>query len=382
VLLVHSAELDCSIDRRGSSICTRWLSRLRRADFVISAQVGGHVHLVKFRWAVVARCALLFVLSLAACGEDASSTADPLHGGGGSAADSAGIGGAAGMTAGALAPAAGSGGASVPIAGRTSSGGAGGSLATAGTGAGPGGAGGTGGASGSTAAGGVGGALAGTGGSSGAGGTTAYAPCPGNGEPCRILPLGDSITFGLGYSGGYRVELFSKALAASQEITFVGSMMNGPSMVDGVAFPRNNEGHSGWKIDQLLSLIPEPALADDPHIILLMIGTNDIAQNDDLANAPERLDGLLGELIAEVPEALLVVAQITPLSFGGGGVDAYNAALPAIVDARAEAGEHVMLVDMSADFPTSLLGDGVHPNQMGYERMAEVWYDAIGEMLD
>ena len=93
------------------------------------------------------------------------------------------------------------------------------------------------------------------------------------------------------------------------------------------------------------------------------------------------LDALLGKLIAEAPRALIVVAQITPLSFGGGGVNAFNAALPAIVDARAKAGEHVMLVDMNTGFPTSLLGDGVHPNQMGYERMAGVWYDAIGGLL-
>ena len=112
-----------------------------------------------------------------------------------------------------------------------------------------------------------------------------------------------------------------------------------------------------------------------------MIGTNDIAQNDDLPNAPKRLDALIGKLIAEVPQALIVVAQITPLSFGG-GVEAYNAALPAIVEARAKKGEHVMLVDMFTGFPTSELGDGVHPNQMGYERMARVWYDAIGDLLD
>jgi lysophospholipase L1-like esterase len=111
-----------------------------------------------------------------------------------------------------------------------------------------------------------------------------------------------------------------------------------------------------------------------------MIGTNDIAQNDDLPSAPERLGALLDTLIEEVPQALIVVAQITPLSFGSTGVETYNAALPAIVDERAEAGDHVILVDMYTDFPTSLLGDGVHPNQMGYERMAEVWYEAIGEL--
>jgi len=71
----------------------------------------------------------------------------------------------------------------------------------------------------------------------------------------------------------------------------------------------------------------------------------------------------------------------TPLSFVGGGIMAYNAALPAVVEARASVGKHVLLVDMFEDFPASELGDGVHPNRQGYERMAGVWYDAIEPML-
>ena len=137
----------------------------------------------------------------------------------------------------------------------------------------------------------------------------------------------------------------------------------------------------GWKIAQLMPLIPSPALQDPPHIVLLMIGTNDIAQNDNLANAPERLGELIDALIEEAPEALIVVAKITPLSFGGSGVGAYNDAIPAVVEERAADGKHVVLVDQFEGFPTSELGDGVHPNQKGYERMAGVWYEAIEDSL-
>lgn len=207
-----------------------------------------------------------------------------------------------------------------------------------------------------------------------------YEPCPPAGEVCRILPLGDSITFGIGYAGGYRVELFRKAHAAGKQITFTGSVSNGPNMVDGVAFPKKNEGHSGWKIAQLMPLLPRPALQELPHIVLLMIGTNDVAQNDDLAQAPERLGTLIDALIMNAPEALIVVAQITPLSFGA-RIDSYNTAIQPVVEERAAAGKHVLLVDMFTGFPTSELGDGVHPNQRGYERMAGVWYAAIEDVL-
>lgn len=181
--------------------------------------------------------------------------------------------------------------------------------------------------------------------------------------------------------GGYRIELFRKALAAGQSITFTGSQMNGPAMVDGVPFPRKHEGHSGWKINQIAGLVPAPSMQEIPHIVLLMAGTNDVAQGDNLAMAPQRLGSLLDKIFAAAPDALVVVAKLVPLSFNDAAVVAYNNALPPVVQARASAGKHVVLVDMHTGFPTSELADGVHPNAAGYARMANRWYDAIGDML-
>jgi lysophospholipase L1-like esterase len=210
---------------------------------------------------------------------------------------------------------------------------------------------------------------------------TGYDPCPTNGQPCKILPLGDSITYGIGFSGGYRVELFSSAVAAGKKITFTGSVLNGPTTVAGQPFPRNNEGHSGWRISQLMPLLPNPAMRDLPHIVLLHIGTNDITLSDNLPAAPQRLGALIDRLIELAPQALIVVAKITPTGFGSPGTTNYNNAIPAVVQQRVGQGKHVMLVDMFTGFPTSMLGDGVHPNQAGYGRMASVWYKAIGPVL-
>jgi lysophospholipase L1-like esterase len=168
---------------------------------------------------------------------------------------------------------------------------------------------------------------------------------------------------------------------AGQHITFLGSLMNGPAMVAGMTFPNQNEGHSGWKIDQMLPLIPMPALKVIPDMILVMIGTNDIAQNDNVANAPMRLGALLDKLIGAAPNALIVVATLTPLASGNSAVQTYNAALPAVIKPRADAGKHVQLVDMFTGFPSSELADGVHPNQQGSARMAGVWYAAIGGLF-
>lgn len=224
--------------------------------------------------------------------------------------------------------------------------------------------------------GGVGGQSSDTGGA-GAGATEG--PCPAD-EPCRILPLGDSITDGIGSSGGgYRVELFRLALEADKDITFVGGSANGPQQVDGVDFPRSHEGHSGWTVSQIDGIVPEPALGDDPHIVLLHIGTNDMYQSP--SGAADRLDELMNQIVADNPESLLVVSTIIPFPQASGTVSSYNADLIEVVNAHIDAGEFVLFVDQFADFPTGELDDGVHPNDEGYARMARKWFDAIEPYL-
>ena len=213
-----------------------------------------------------------------------------------------------------------------------------------------------------------------TGGGNG-GGSGAFQPCPASGV-CKIMPLGDSITEGTGYAGGYRVELFAKAVADNKNITFVGSLSNGPSNVSGVTFPKSHEGHFGWTISQVDDLIPTPALNPAPHIVLLHLGTNDINQNLN-SGAPECLASLVDQIITKLPSALIVVAKIIPEPSKASGITTFNDAIPAIVQTRANAGKHVILVDQFTGFPSSELGDGVHPNQAGYARMAGVWYTAI-----
>lgn len=217
--------------------------------------------------------------------------------------------------------------------------------------------------------------------SSGSGGSpeTGFQPCPATG-PCKILPLGDSITFGLGFDGGYRVELFHLATQDGHDVTFTGTQqMNGPAMVDGKPFPRNHEGISGETIQQIANRVPTPALRDMPHIVLLHAGTNDMYQSPN--GADTRLGALIDELIADAPDALIVVSNIIPFPSGANAVSTYNAKVPGVVQERANKGAHVIFVDQFKDFPTSELGDGVHPNKAGYARMAGAWYDAISDYL-
>lgn len=210
--------------------------------------------------------------------------------------------------------------------------------------------------------------------------------CPATG-PCRILPLGDSITDGIGGSGGaYRTELFRQAVLNNKNITFVGSLANGPSTVEGRSFPRNHEGHSGWSINQIAGIVPSPALNGDPHIILLMIGTNDswVEENNNGPQAmAQRLGALIDKIVDHQPDALLAVAIITPRNdYAKQWADSYVAVIPGVVQEKINQGFKVILVDQYNSFPSNgLAGDDLHPNDTGYRFIGQTWYQAIAEYL-
>jgi lysophospholipase L1-like esterase len=158
-----------------------------------------------------------------------------------------------------------------------------------------------------------------------------------------------------------------------------------------------HEGHTGFTIDTdtkdgragISPLTPGSVMTYQPHIITLMIGTNDVNLQNDLANAPMRLGNLLDSIYAVAPDVTIVLAQINPSQDDtlNGRITTYNAAIPDLVNTRAAAGKHIMLVDMYtaitsvADYKTALLYDMLHPNATGYAKMADVWYAALGPLL-
>jgi GDSL-like Lipase/Acylhydrolase family len=218
---------------------------------------------------------------------------------------------------------------------------------------------------------------------SSSGGSGGFDPCPPIGS-CKILPLGDSITYGsTSNNGGYRVELFTRAVHDGKHVTFVGSQSDGPATVAGVSFPMNNEGHPGWTIAQITNIAnASSALNDAPAIVLLHIGTNDLPNS--LTGASDRLAQLVDQILAALPTSLLVVAQIIPLPWAESSVVMYNAAILGIVQQRASQGKHVIVVDMNTGFPLSngLGSDNIHPNDtVGYPWMGDKWYAAIQQYL-
>ncbi|MFI7040492.1 lectin [Microbispora rosea] len=191
----------------------------------------------------------------------------------------------------------------------------------------------------------------------------------------RVMPLGDSITEGTQVPGGYRIGLWQRLAAGRYMIDFVGSQYNGPGSLG----DHDHEGHPGWRIDQIDANINGWLRNSNPRTVLLHIGTNDVLQNYNVSGAPQRLSTLIDHITAAVPNADVFVATIIPLSNSGqeSAARTFNAAIPGIVQSKANSGKHVHLVDMHSKLTTGDLIDGIHPTANGYDKMAAAWYAAL-----
>ncbi|MFF5230326.1 GDSL-type esterase/lipase family protein [Dactylosporangium sp. NPDC000521] len=195
-------------------------------------------------------------------------------------------------------------------------------------------------------------------------------------RPVKVMPLGDSITWGEGSptTSSYRAPLYNRLVAdAGYNVDFVGSQRSG-TLPD-----TDNEGHSGWRIDQIAANINGWLGTYQPDVVLLHIGTNDMNQNYQVATAPQRLGSLIDQILAARPTATVLVAKIVPALDATiqARINAFNAAVPGVVSSR---GTRVKLVDLST-LAASDLNDTLHPNDSGYAKMAVRWYTALEPVL-
>lgn len=141
-----------------------------------------------------------------------------------------------------------------------------------------------------------------------------------------------------------------------------------------------NEGHPGATIRDTANFA-RASLGYRPNVILLHIGTNDFdvdKPKETIEDAPERLGGLIDELVLVCPDATILVAQLihatNPLYENR--IQLFNNEVPRIVAKRANAGHRVMVSDFRS-ITKKYLADGIHPTDTGYKMMADIWFNGI-----
>ncbi|MDX2240328.1 MAG: GDSL-type esterase/lipase family protein [Leptolyngbyaceae cyanobacterium bins.302] len=196
----------------------------------------------------------------------------------------------------------------------------------------------------------------------------------------RIMPVGDSNTHGYitdfdSESGGYRGYLWNSLVADGLAVDFVGTRSNGPSTID-----RNHEGYYGYRIDQVAGIVNNLLDTNQPDVILLMLGTNDLIQDTDVSNAPNRLAALIDQIFSQRPNVQILLASLPPLTYSDNDpqqVVAFNSAVSGIVTSRAAQGRRINFVDIYNSLTANDLADRIHPTATGYAQIANTWYGAI-----
>ncbi len=217
-----------------------------------------------------------------------------------------------------------------------------------------------------------------------------------------IMPLGNSITRGYGsgpqpdqaeYNHGYRNYLYDNLIAADYDFDFIGGLSDGSQ--SGFTFDYDHEGHGGFKADEIASSVSGYLTANPPEVILLHIGTNDVAQGEpntvgDVAAILNNIDNfdsditvILATIVEQGKPPYVPGAPFVPPTTSV--VVPFNNDLDAMINTRLANGDKIIRVDQyhALNYTTAPydMYDGLHPNETGYQKMAGVWFNALEGVL-
>ena len=124
--------------------------------------------------------------------------------------------------------------------------------------------------------------------------------------------------------------------------------------------------------------------------ILFIIGTNDMNSNRSMQECESDLRELMDYLIKEMPSGCMIFLSTIPELaggfFGGGNttqkIASYNDIVKNVANEYKSAGKNVTFADIHGCLDgTNDLGDGVHPNARGYEKMGKYFAGLVDEYL-
>lgn len=209
----------------------------------------------------------------------------------------------------------------------------------------------------------------------------------------KILPLGDSITCASKYKLSYRYPLWKHLVDANKQVEFVGSQIhkgNGGRVswetYKDLPFTPANEGHSGWRADQILNGLEngkEKGLSTwlsgyNPDIALIHLGTNDMYQKQTPESTRDEIEQIIAKLRGNNPEIKVLLARVVPMRTDA-SISRLNKLLAELALKLNLPNSPVASVDMYTGFniETDMQKDKIHPNASGEEKMAKRWFDAL-----
>ena len=140
-----------------------------------------------------------------------------------------------------------------------------------------------------------------------------------------------------------------------------------------------NAGQAGNRAAEDRGRLVDAIREANPEVLLLMEGANDLNQvgnRDAISPTIGALEVLIGEGVSH--GVRVFIATLPPQRRGGKGhaadfIKEFNEEIR-----RMAPDEGATLVDIYAGVALDLIGeDGLHPTEAGYQRIAEIWLDAL-----
>jgi len=213
-----------------------------------------------------------------------------------------------------------------------------------------------------------------------------------HGQAVKILPLGDSWTDGVKHHVSYRYDLWFKLIDAGFEVDFVGNKkitFDGPDLdlypKYLTEFDRDNEGHAGFRTEELVRIAKAASAGHRPDIVLLWAGGADLGWlgASGVSNARFGLRDIIEGIRSFVPGVTILLAQSPPYKgFGAEFVESLNDVVATVALDLDTIQSPVILVDhyTGYDIESMTQGDRDHQNRVGEAWIAENWFEVLASI--
>jgi acyl-CoA thioesterase-1 len=201
----------------------------------------------------------------------------------------------------------------------------------------------------------------------------------------NIMPLGDSITAGYGQRDSYRWHLWHLIRQDGSDVDFVGSVRS-QTPLDG-EFDADHEGHWGFFTTDILNNLLGWLAVNTPDVVLLHIGTNDVGTCRNVDEIADTIEEIIDVIRGHQPKVAIMLAKIIPINYDGycptgqslhETVRQLNQRLGALATKKSG----VMTIDLYSSLdPKTDFRDPLHPNDRGFQKMAQKWFQALKPVL-
>lgn len=204
----------------------------------------------------------------------------------------------------------------------------------------------------------------------------------------RIMPYGDSVTAnGSAPESSYRYWLYQYLQTAGYNIDFIGTHHG---VADGTPansdFDQDYEGGDGWSSSDALYATEHGVANENPDIVLLDFGANDVIDQVDLSIVMSNLAQIVEDFRAVNPNVVIVMALPTPWVTTDRSqrraMSQLKGAIKSVAKTEKRAGAHVVLANLSSSFnPKRDTKDGTHPNVLGEQKIAKRYFSVLKKVL-